>query len=34
MITNQILCCDYKELLVQIPNESVDVVISDPPFWY
>jgi DNA modification methylase len=31
---NQILCCDYKELLAKIDNDSVAAIITDPPFWY
>jgi site-specific DNA-methyltransferase (adenine-specific) len=29
---NQIYCCDYLELLRQIPDNSVSLVLSDPPF--
>lgn len=29
---NEILCCDYRELLGGLPRESVSVVITDPPF--
>lgn len=29
---DRILCCDYKELLTQIPNESVAAIITDPPY--
>lgn len=29
---NSINCCDYLELLSQIPSNSVSLVLSDPPF--
>jgi len=29
---NQILCGDFKELVKDIPDESVDLVFSDPPY--
>jgi DNA modification methylase len=29
---NEIKCCDYLELLQGIPDESVGLVLSDPPF--
>ncbi|TXH53887.1 MAG: site-specific DNA-methyltransferase [Desulfurellales bacterium] len=28
----QLRCCDYLELLRELPNESVDLIITDPPF--
>lgn len=29
---NQIHCCDYLELLKQVPSSSVSLVLADPPF--
>lgn len=31
-LVNQIFCCDYLELLKQIPDNSASLVLSDPPF--
>lgn len=32
MITNIVRKCDYLELLQEIPDASVDLVLTDPPF--
>lgn len=29
---NEILCCDYKSLLSQIPSGTAALVLTDPPF--
>lgn len=31
-IKNQIHHCDYKQLLAQIPDASVDLIVTDPPY--
>jgi DNA modification methylase len=31
--TNKILCGDAYHVLKQIPNESVDCVVTSPPYW-
>ena len=30
---NQIICGDAKEVLRQLPNESIDCVVTSPPYW-
>lgn len=32
MKTNEIYCTDYRELLRQLPNQSVDLILTDPPY--
>ncbi len=32
-IKNTILCGDVLETLKQIPNESIDMVMTSPPYW-
>ncbi len=31
-LINKVLCMDYLDLLAQIPDESVDLVLTDPPY--
>lgn len=30
--TNQVLCADCTTLLLELPNESVDLIVTDPPY--
>uniref|UniRef100_A0A6M3IY44 site-specific DNA-methyltransferase (cytosine-N(4)-specific) n=1 Tax=viral metagenome TaxID=1070528 RepID=A0A6M3IY44_9ZZZZ len=30
---NQIICCDVREGLASLPDESVDVIFTSPPYW-
>ena len=30
--TNKVYCMDAFELLKQLPNNSVDLVLTDPPY--
>lgn len=29
---NEICCCDYEELFSKIESDSIDLVLTDPPF--
>lgn len=31
---NEIHCCDYLELFSKISDNSIDLVLTDPPFWH
>lgn len=30
---NRIVCGDARELIKELPDESVDCVITSPPYW-
>jgi len=32
-LTNQIICGDAQEILLKVPDESIDCVITSPPYW-
>lgn len=32
-LLNQIICGDAKEVLAQLPAESIDCVVTSPPYW-
>jgi site-specific DNA-methyltransferase (adenine-specific) len=33
MNTNKIYCADSKEILASIPSDSVDLVVTSPPYF-
>lgn len=33
-MVNQIICGDCREILKTLPDESVDLILTSPPYWY
>ena len=33
MLTNKVLCGDALSILKTIPSESIDCVVTSPPYW-
>ncbi|MCX6639151.1 MAG: site-specific DNA-methyltransferase [bacterium] len=31
-LTNRVICCDNREVFAQLPDHSIDLILTDPPY--